>query len=183
MLAMWGGFETIDGAVGETTSAIMRPHLHQLPASGTRLVPLAPIWLGFAVDTVLFAGLWAVFLLLLFVAVFLAAIAPDSPQVPRDAALIIAPQGALVDQLSGDPLERAIAKARGTPVQETLMKDLIDVIREAADDDRIEALVLSLDNMTGAGLSKLQELADEIVRFKESGKPVVAVGDTFTRNQ
>jgi protease-4 len=36
--------------------------------------------------------------------------------VPGTAALVIAPQGALVDQLSGDPLDRAIAKAQGTPL-------------------------------------------------------------------
>ena len=40
--------------------------------------------------------------------------------VPDSAALVIAPQGSLVDQLSGDALERAIAKAQGTPLQETL---------------------------------------------------------------
>jgi len=115
--------------------------------------------------------------------IVVAGLAPDVPTVPTDAALILAPEGALVEQLSGDPLDRAIAKARGLPQQEVLLKDLIEVIRKAKDDDRIKALVLELDRMGGAGLSKLQELADEIILFKANGKQVIAVGDGFTKNQ
>jgi protease-4 len=103
--------------------------------------------------------------------------------VPAIGALIVAPDGTLVDQLSGDPLERALAEIRGSPIRETLLKDLVDAIRYAKDDERIKVLVLELDGMDDAGLSKLQELADEILQFKESGKPVVAVGDSFSRNQ
>ena len=79
--------------------------------------------------------------------------------VPDSAALVIAPQGSLVDQLSGDALERAIAKAQGTPLQETLVRDVIDGLRAARDDERIKVVVLDLDGLTGAGLSKLQEIA------------------------
>jgi protease-4 len=103
--------------------------------------------------------------------------------VPGAAALVIAPQGVLVDQLSGDALERAIAKAQGTPLQETLVRDVLDALRAARDDGRIKAVVLDLDGMTGAGLSKLQEIAAELARFKESGKPLIAVGDGYTRDQ
>ncbi len=121
--------------------------------------------------------------LLFFLIILLAGLAPDQVQIPRNAALIIAPEGVLVDQLSGDPFERAIAKAQGLAMNETLLKDLIDAIRAAQDDDRIEALVLQLSRLGGSGLSKLQELANEIVRFKASGKPVIAVGDDFSRDQ
>ncbi|MED5534094.1 MAG: signal peptide peptidase SppA, partial [Pseudomonadota bacterium] len=141
----------------------------------------------------LFAGVWRVlngvrkglhlgFLLLLFI-IFLASIVPDQPQIPRDAALIISPRGSLVDQLSGDPLERAFAEVRGTPLNETLLRDLVDALRAAKNDERIETVVLQLDGLTGSGLSKLQELSGEILRFKESGKSIIAVGDTFDRNQ
>ena len=141
----------------------------------------------------LLAGLWRaldgvrkalhlVFLLFLVI-ILLVSVASNELRMPREAALIIAPQGVLVDQLSGDPFERAVAQIRGIPLSETLLKDLIDAIREARDDDRIETLVLQLDAMTGSGLSKLQELSGEILRFKEGGKRVIAVGDTFNRNQ
>jgi protease-4 len=103
--------------------------------------------------------------------------------IPAAGALVVAPRGVLVDQLSGDALERAIAKAQGAPLQETLVRDVIDALRSARDDARIKAVVLDLDAMTGAGLSKLQEVAAELGRFKESGKPVIAIGDGYTRDQ
>ncbi|HEY9183396.1 MAG TPA: signal peptide peptidase SppA, partial [Gammaproteobacteria bacterium] len=103
--------------------------------------------------------------------------------VPSSAALVIAPQGTLVDQLTGDALSRAIARAQGVTAQETLVRDVLDALRAARDDERIKAVVLDLDELTGAGLSKLQEVASEIDRFKESGKPVIATGDGFTRDQ
>lgn len=123
-------------------------------------------------------------LLLLFILVLvLSVLVPEPPQVPGAAALSIAPQGALVDQLSGDPVQRALARAQGRAFEETLLPDLIDAIRAARDDDRIRVLVLELDRMESAGLSKLEELAAAIVEFRESGKPVVAIGDGYSRNQ
>src|SRR5687768_6912988 len=110
-------------------------------------------------------------LLVIFLPLLIVAIGGRLP-VPSPAALVIAPQGALVDQLSGDPLDRAIAKAQGTPLQETLVRDVIEALRAAAADERIKAVVLDLDGLGGTGLSKLQEVAAELARFKESGKPV-----------
>ncbi|MDX1561510.1 MAG: signal peptide peptidase SppA, partial [Gammaproteobacteria bacterium] len=107
-----------------------------------------------------------------------------APVVPASAALVLNPQGALVDQLSGDPLQRAIAYAQGLAYAETLLPEMIEAVRAARDDDRIKALVLRVDGLGGAGLSKLQELAAEIQAFKErSGKPVYAYGASFDRNQ
>ena len=103
--------------------------------------------------------------------------------VPSAAALVIAPKGSLVDQLSGDPVTRAIARARGTPMQETLVRDVIEALHAARDDDRIKTVVLQLDGMGNSGLSKLQEIAAELAHFRESGKPIIAVGDGFTRDQ
>ena len=118
-----------------------------------------------------------------FVGVLLVSAAREQPRLPARAALSIAPQGALVEQLTGGPWERGLAAAQGIDLGETLLKDLVDAIRAAADDERIEALVVDVGGLTGGGLSKLQELANEIVRFKESEKPVIAVGDSFSRDQ
>ncbi len=148
----------------------------------TRPLPLriiAGIWRGLdrlrrLLHLVLLLGL---FLLLLISAV------GERVLVPSTAALVIAPRGVLVDQLSGDAFDRALARAQGAPLRETLMRDIVDALRSAREDSRIKAVVLDLDELTGAGLSKLQELAAELRRFKESGKPVVALGDGFTRDQ
>ncbi|HZF31929.1 MAG TPA: signal peptide peptidase SppA [Gammaproteobacteria bacterium] len=140
---------------------------------------LAAIWRG--LDRV--RRLLHLILLLGIFLVLIAGLFGERISVPGAAALVIAPQGALVDQLSGDPFERALAKARGTPLQETLLRDVVDALRAARDDRRIKGVVLQLDGLSGAGLSKLQELAAEIAAFKKSGKPVTAIGDGFTRDQ
>jgi protease-4 len=123
-------------------------------------------------------------MIMLFVLLLIATlVSPPRPVVPPSAALVLNPQGALVDELSGDPLTRALALAQGLNFGETLLADLIEAVRQAAGDRRIKALVLDLDGLAGSGLSKLQELAAEIERFKETGKPVFAVGAGFDRNQ
>lgn len=106
----------------------------------------------------------------------------DAPKVPKTAALVIAPRGMLVEQLAGDMTDRAIQKLTGQEVPETLWRDLDEAIRAAKDDDRIQALFLDLNQMTGAGLSKLQVLRAAIEEFKTSGKPVVAASDFYLRD-
>ena len=106
------------------------------------------------------------------------------PHVPDTAALVIHPEGQLVEQLSGDPLTRALAQARSTGHPETLLWDLIDCIRAGAHDRRIKVLVLDLDDFEGAdGLPPLQELAGAIREFRASGKKVIAYGTSFMRDQ
>lgn len=122
-------------------------------------------------------------LLLLLLLIVAAALSRPQPRVPGSAALLIAPEGTLVDQLSGDPFERALARVQGSPLRETLLKDVLDALRAAKNDDRIKAVVLDTDGLESAGLSKLQELAKEVAAFKESGKPVIAIGDGFARDQ
>ena len=65
-------------------------------------------------------------LLLALLLIVLASLVGERVFVPSRAALVIAPQGALVDQLSGDPLQRALARARGTRGQESSLRDVID---------------------------------------------------------
>src|SRR6187551_687092 len=123
-----------------------------------------------------------IFLLGIFLFLLAAAVG-ERVFIPQSAALLIAPRGTLVDQLSGNALDRALARAQGAALRETLVRDIVDALRAARDDDRIKAVVLDLDELTGAGLSKLQAVAAEIRDFKQSGKPVIAVGDSFTRDQ
>jgi protease IV len=123
-----------------------------------------------------------VLLLFLFGALF-AASQTGLPFIPGRAALVLSPQGYLVEQHSGDPLERALARAAGEDRPETRLRDLIDVVDHARDDDRIRALVLDLEGLEGAGLPMLQDLAQSIRWFRESGKKVYAHGQGFTQRQ
>jgi len=121
--------------------------------------------------------------LLLIFSLILVAVSPRIPIVPRTAALVVAPQGALVEQLSGDPFERALAEAYGQGNPETLVRDVIDAIEAAGKDDRIKALVLDLGSMAGGGIAKLEEVAVALRKFKGSGKPVIALGEGYDQGQ
>ena len=124
----------------------------------------------------------AIFLAILFVAVvFWTGV--DAVEVPESAALVVAPQGAIVEQLTGDAVDRAIARLTGDEEPETLKSDLDRAIRAAKDDGRIKAVVLDLNGLGGAGLSTLQELRAAIDDFKTSGKPVIAHADFYGKTQ
>ena len=49
--------------------------------------------------------------------------------------------------------------------QETLLKDVIDAIDHAQSDKRIQVLVLDLQDMRAAGISKLQDIGEALTRF------------------
>ena len=122
-------------------------------------------------------------LLLIIFGFVLAALHTSIPIVPHSAALVIAPQGELVEQLSGDPVRRAIGEASGGPAPETLLRDVTDAIAAAKDDARIKLIVLKLDDLNPSGLSKLQEIATALRDFRAGGKRVIAAGDSFSQTQ
>src|SRR6267142_701802 len=70
-------------------------------------------------------------LLLVIFGFILAALHTSIPTVPRSAALVLAPEGELVEQLATDPVRRAFGQASGGPAPETLLKDVIDAIQMA----------------------------------------------------
>ncbi|HEY2144462.1 MAG TPA: signal peptide peptidase SppA [Steroidobacteraceae bacterium] len=122
-------------------------------------------------------------LLLLIFGFVLAALHTSIPIVPRSTALVIAPQGELVEQLSGDPVRRALGEASGGPAPETLLRDVTEAISAAKSDSRIKLIVLNLDELDPSGLSKLQEVGAAIRDFRASGKRVVALGDSLNQTQ
>ena len=131
-------------------------------------------------------GLRKVLHLLLLLALFgilWGAFSRPIPLVPDKAALVIRPRGPIVEQLTGDPLERAIAEiVRQQPTQ-TLLRDVVDAIEAAADDDRISSLYLDVGGLERGGLAKLQEIAAAIDGFRATGKPVIAYGGYYEQGQ
>jgi protease IV len=105
------------------------------------------------------------------------------PTVPLKAALLVAPEGEIVEQESGDPLERAVQQARGQGHAETLLWDLTDSIRAAAKDKRIPILALDLEKLDGAGQPTLEELARALHEFRATGKKVIAYGNEMTQER
>jgi protease-4 len=140
-----------------------------------------------------FVGLWRgldglrkllhlIVLLVIFVCL-IAVLRLGTPRIPAKAALVIAPEGDLVEQLAGDPVERAVEQARGDGHAETLLWDLTDSIHAAGSDRRIPVLALDLDKLDGATQPTLEELARAIREFRATGKKVIAYGTELTQER
>jgi len=131
-------------------------------------------------------GLRKVLHLVLLLAIFAfvwAALSRSIPLVPTGAALVIAPEGPIVEQLAGDPFERALADQLRRRPSQTLLRDVVEAIDEARADERISALYLDLSGTDGGGLAKLREIGAAIDAFRTSGKPVIAYGDFYDQRQ
>jgi protease-4 len=122
-------------------------------------------------------------LFFLLLVVFLIALVffESGDEVPEGAALILSPEGNIVEQKTETMLSSDIFGDAAR--EETLLRDIIDVIDYAKDDERIELMVLDLRKMGAAGISKLQSIGAALERFSGSGKPIFAYGDYFNQNQ
>jgi protease IV len=140
-----------------------------------------------------FSGLWRgldalrkalhLILLLVIFGVLVGILRGSVPRIPAKAALLVAPEGQLVEQLSGEPLARALQESRGETHHETLLWDLTDSIRAAANDARIAALALDLEKFEGGTQPTLEELAAALREFRAGGKKVVAYGTEMTQER
>jgi len=122
-------------------------------------------------------------LLVLIFAIVIGAFRESLPRLPERGALVIRPSGDIVEQLSGEPFERALSEAQGQTAPQTLLWDLLDAIRAGASDDRIRALLIETDELGGVGQAKLEELSAAIAEFRKAGKKVVARGSSFDQAQ
>lgn len=104
-------------------------------------------------------------------------------QVPENPVLVIAPWGALVEQWEGNPLDNVIGEALGEENPQTRVFDLLRVIRSAATDSNIPAIVVRTDGLYGASPAQLQELAQALEAFRASGKPIYAYGSSYSQAQ
>lgn len=146
----------------------------------------------------LFVGLWSIlnfcrklFFNIIFIGLFLLlmmGLFKDNNKivVPSDTALVLKLTGNLVIEKTGvDPFEEFMQEAFEDDSQETevLLQDVLLTIDNAKQDNRIKVLVLDLQQLAGAGLDKLEQIAQALDSFKESGKPIYAVGDYYSQNQ
>src|SRR6188768_949292 len=101
------------------------------------------------------------------------------PHIADASALVLAPKGEIVEQLSGSPVDQALEKVQGSQKEETLIWDLIDALKAAKKDERIAAVVIDLNYMSGGGQPTLAEFTAAIKDFRSSGKKVVAHATSF----
>jgi len=122
-----------------------------------------------------------IFLFLLIV--FFAAVFAARPTLLPRTALVLDPKGAIVEQFSIDPMQRALGNLAGEQPRETQLRDLLRVIEIATKDARIERIVLLPDDIAGTGLATLHELGNALDRFRASGKEVIAVAGDMGQGQ
>lgn len=142
-----------------------------------------------------FVGLWdavnftrrlilnLLFFVLLFLFLAILGAGPRTKPLLDRTTLVIAPQGALVEQYSSDPLSRALSKALGERRVEVQQRDLVRALDAAREDKRIERVVLNLDKLEASGFASMREVASAIARVKASGKQVVAFAEMMDQKQ
>lgn len=123
------------------------------------VVRLADSWVAWV-------GLAAVTLVALAVAARL------RKRVPGGTVLEIDLDGGVAETSGSTPLTRALNR------DAVLVRDVVDALHRAADDQRISGLVIRLGN-GGIGLAHAQELRDVVHRFRDAGKRAVAYAEAF----
>ncbi|KAF7769703.1 protease IV [Pseudoalteromonas citrea] len=146
----------------------------------------------------LFKGLWhglnfsrrlivnLLFLVIIAAVIISASSTNDEIIIDNNSVLRLNLQGSLVEELTyEDPFDAALSDATNSNDQpkELLLDDVIRVITQAKDDDRIQILLLDLKHLRGGHLDKLRSIADAIEAFKDSGKTVLAHGAFYSQAQ
>jgi protease-4 len=151
--------------------------------------PTSTLGKFFAGITKVYRGFRSVILNLLFIFLILGLIGSFLGQPPviveRGSALLLNPEGILVDQQTYiDPLDALVADSVGTDLDgEVLLRDVLNAIELASNDDDISSIVLTLSNLQPSGFSKLQEIGNALTTFRESGKKVYAYADNYSQGQ
>ena len=129
-----------------------------------------------------FLTLNSLFLLVVLLAIisFIASFFTKDFEDPSGKALVLSPAGPIVEQVAGsdDPFD----VIRGQGPSELYVGDLLEVLESAANDDRVTDIVLRLDNIEGTGQAVLYDVGNVLQKVKDSGKNIIAVGDSYGRS-
>ncbi|MEQ8406020.1 MAG: signal peptide peptidase SppA [Oceanicaulis sp.] len=105
----------------------------------------------------------------------------DEFRLADNGVLKFEPEGAIVEETlqvsPGDALSAALLGG-GQP-QQILLRDVIEGLRMAAEDEDVTALMVRFDGLTGATPAALHAIAAEMKAFREGGKEIIAYGDAY----
>jgi protease-4 len=125
---------------------------------------------------VIFFGILGIFLIALLVG-------GHGNKVEDKTVLVLAPEGALVEQYSADAFSRAISRMSGDGVKQVQVRDLVRAIDAASKDTHISQIVLRTDKLQAGGFAALREVGAALDRFRAAGKPVLAWGVSLEQGQ
>ncbi|EAB5677055.1 signal peptide peptidase SppA [Salmonella enterica subsp. enterica] len=110
----------------------------------------------------------------------------NSEQTAR-GALLLDISGVIVDKPSTNhrlgALGRQLFGASSDRLQENSLFDIVNAIRQAKDDRNITGIVLDLKNFTGANQPSMRYIGKALREFRDSGKPIFAVGENYSQGQ
>ena len=135
----------------------------------------------------LILNLFLVLLILVGVGIYLSFQSATTPAVPTRGALLVDLSGVVVDQPSMNnkvrQWGRELLGASSNRLQENSLFDVVDSIRKAKDDKNITGMVLQLNDFAGADQPSLQYIGKALREFRDSGKPIFAIGDSYNQTQ
>jgi protease-4 len=125
-------------------------------------------------------------LIVILIAVVGTLIPGDRVQIPENTILRLDISGNIVEERKILSMFERLLGSSVDPENtdpETVLQDILDVIDNAAADDRIAVLLLNLKHMEKAGLNQLQAIGQALDDFKASGKTIVAAEDFYSQSQ
>jgi len=139
-------------------------------------------WLGRFLEKArtVMLNLGTAFVLIFLTIVIIGAISSSGPEVkdPSGRVLFINPQGTVVDQEVYN--SNFLASLTAEAADQIQTRDLIELIRAAAEDAEIPAVFIDFSSTGFAGPSTAINIAKELKALRESGKRVIAMNDRLT---
>ena len=105
------------------------------------------------------------------------------PTLEPNTALVLDLAGPIVEQRTGAPARFTVLQALADRERETQLRDVLAALDAAATDPKIGRVLILLDDMEGAGLATLREIAAAIGRVRASGKQVIAWGSILDQRR
>lgn len=102
--------------------------------------------------------------------IFFGAMFAKAPKIAERTALVVDPKGAIVEQFTAAPAQRALDKIAGSERREVQLRDLLHALDSAAKDTRIERVVFIPDEISSVGQASSREIAAAFDRVKIAGK-------------
>lgn len=132
-------------------------------------------------------NLFFIFLVLVGVGIWMQLGSGSNSEQTARGALLLDISGTIVDKPSTNhrlgALGRQLFGASSDRLQENSLFDIVRAIRQAKNDRNITGIVLDLKNFTGADQPSMHYIGKALREFRDSGKPVFAVGDNYTQGQ
>src|SRR5690606_33477735 len=132
-------------------------------------------------------NLFFIFLVLVGVGIWMQLSDGNTSQQTARGALLLDISGVIVDKPSSTNrlgvIGRQLFGASSDRLQENSLFDIVNTIRQAKDDRNITGIVLDLKDFAGADQPSMQYIGKALREFRDSGKPVIAIGDSYSQGQ